>query len=244
METRRVDRARVAILVGGMVLAAVLLLVAPLVAIDESGSTAEMIDSVIADRDRFFASNLMYAGFAALVGLSGLGFMLLARARASVLMTVGGTLMVVGGIALAAALTTYATAVYVTTDSALGRAESIQISNIADDSVVVGIPWILGGPLALLGALLAGVALILARTTRLWIPVLWLVGLVVLVIPAGLNGVWGFLAAIPFAVALVAVALSVYGAVRPPRARPGVPGQEPRHADESSRPRTEPRGGV
>jgi hypothetical protein len=243
METTRVDRARVTILVGGMILAALLALVTPLVAIDEGGSTREFVDRVIADRDRFFVSNLMFAWFSALVGLSGLGFMLLARARASVLMTVGGTMMVIGGISLAAALTTYATAVYVTTDAALGRAESIRISNIADDTWAVAVPWILGGPVALLGAVLVGIALLLARTTRLWVPILWLVGLVVAFVPAGVVGFWGLVLDIPLAVALVAVALSVHRAVQP-RGRGTVPSQEPRHADEATRTRTEAAGGA
>lgn len=240
METTKVDRARVMLLVIAMTLAALALVLSALMSIGEAESGRALIEDVAADRGRFLASTLLAALFAAMLALSGIGFMLLARARAAVLMTVGGVLMLVGGIYLAAGIASYGMALHLISDPAFGIERAVRLDSIAGDSAVTYLPWVVGGPAAILGAVLVGIALLIARSVRLWVPILWLVGLVILVVTPGVSGFVGMLTVLPLAVALVAAALELPKAVQGgTRATVRVPAQAPRHADRAARAETE-----
>ncbi len=62
-DTSRADRSRVAIIAGAMVLAALLLLIAPLIALDDSAvdNGAALVELVAADRTAFYLGNILLA---------------------------------------------------------------------------------------------------------------------------------------------------------------------------------------
>jgi len=125
------------------------------------------------------------------------------RAKGAAWMTTGACMIALGGGSLAVAIWSYNTVGFLGTDAKVNRDGVVSLFDRANDSFVVGLPWIIGIG-GLIGMIVAAVGLIRARTVPLWEPILLIIGPVVAFV--GGDGILGAILSLPLVIALIALA--------------------------------------
>jgi hypothetical protein len=192
----------------------------------DADSGIESLTIIAADRGQFYATGLALAIGLAMLGLSSLAIMQVVRGRGGVLATVGGCLLLVGGISASAAIFMYTVVNHAMTDPAMDRQAMAALDTTASDSVQAGIPFMIGFPGLALGLLLCGVALLRSGAVPLYVSIPVLLSGPALMV--GGDG-WGFALSLSALLALTGVAVEL---VRPqprtvslPQGPAQVPGQ-------------------
>lgn len=209
----RTDTVRDAVHAGACVLSGVLVTIGFAVSrgIGE-GDGPDMIASVAADANRFYAGNLVAAVGLALIAAVGLAVLRLVRGRARVLATVGGVLVMVGAVAAAAGNVMFGAVVSVLAET-LDAPQAAAAEEALADSARTGITFIVGFPGTFLGLLLCAIALLVSRATPRWVPVALIAG-IALVLSVGQTDA-AVLGDVVLTAGLAGVGLSLWKAVRP-----------------------------
>jgi MFS family permease len=200
-------RFRRRLVVVGMIAAAVTVLVGHALNVPATLPTGSFLDRIQESPSAFLAGGLLQATSAFLLIPSAIGILALAPSRGSVWATVGAALTGLGAAATGAGLVMITTmmGMLARTDRELAG----RVYELAGSSSLGGLPFLLA-PAMLVGLLLLGIALLRAGTVHPAIPVVLMVGAVLAGLAPG-GGPVGALGHVPLAVALVALAVRLWG---------------------------------
>jgi hypothetical protein len=224
------DRAQRWLLAGTAALAPIILLLTiPFeVSTGDVDSGVESLAITADDRGQFYATGLALSIGLVMLGLSALAVMRVARSRGSVLATVGGCLLLVGGLAASAAIFMYTVVSHAMTDPAMDRAAMGALDATASESVQAGLPFMIGFSGIALGLLLCGLALLRSGAVPLYVSIPIAVAGPLSFFGGGSG--WAFALALSPLLAFIGVAVEV---ARQPRVvvLPDVPGQRAETAE-------------
>ena len=179
----RADAVRDWIHVGACVLSGALVFVGFL--LDPAGDAdtgAETIAVVAESTDRFYWANTITAFGLAMVAAVGLAVLRLVRGRGRVLGTIGGLLLVIGGLGAAAGIFMYGAVLSAMVESDVDHEVLAELQDHLGESSRPGLAFFLGFASLLLGLLVSAVAFLVSKASHVAVPVLLLLGAVGIVV--------------------------------------------------------------
>lgn len=189
----------------GMVGAPLCLAVGNLLGPSTAGSAVQQLRAVHAHLAPYVAASVLEAAGFALFGALGVGIAMLVRRRGSLLATIAALLTLLGGVVMGGAVLTTSLV-----QAALPVSDASVLAALQSNAAV---GTLFAFPLlAVVGGVLAVVALLIGRPVRIWVPILLLVGLVLSLVG---GGVLGAVLTIP---TIIAVAILAGALIRTPEA--------------------------
>lgn len=212
------DTVRDAIHAGTCVLAGVLVTVGFLLdpASDADGAS-EIVAAVSDDTGLFYWSNTVAAFGLAMVAAVGLAVMRLVRGRGRVPATIGGLLMMIGGVASGAGIFMYGAVLTGMVESGVETETLVDLQDHLGDSMRPGLAFLLGFAPMLLGMLFSAVALFLSQAVPRWVGPL--LGVAVVGIVALGDSTLSTLSDVLLTVALATIGLCLWRSTSGARAR-------------------------
>ena len=208
----RVPAVRRRLLAVSMIAAAGTVLVGHALNVPATLPTGTFLDRVQDNPSAFLAGGLLQAAAAFLLIPSAVGIMALVPSRGGVWATVGGALTGLGAAATGAGL------VMITTMMAMldrtDRGLAGRVYDLAGSSPIGGLPFLLA-PAMVVGLLLLGIALLRAGTVPKAIAIILMIGAALAGLAPG-GGPVGALGHLPLALALVALAVRLWGRTSSP----------------------------
>ncbi len=201
---RRTTVVRRTLLAGCLALAPLLITISSLFMPASSDSGAEEYNALLADRGSSLAGMVLFALGMSLLVPGSVGIAQLVRGRGSGLLTTGAAMVGIGGMAMAMGAWSYVTASFLLTAPGVSPETGRQVFDVAYDSAVIGIPWMIGMS-ALVGFLVVAAGLLRVRAIEAWKGALLVVAPFLVFLSPG-DGPLAVLANLPLLAALALVA--------------------------------------
>lgn len=173
----RTDAVRDGIQIGACLLSGVLITVGFLLdPAADSDTGTETVAAVADATERFYWANTTTAFGLAMVAAVGLAVLRLVRGRGRVLGTIGGMLLILGGISAGAAIFMYGAVLSAMVESDVDVPVLAELQDHLGDSMRPGLAFLLGFAPLLLGLILSAAALFVSKAAHVAVPVLLLLG--------------------------------------------------------------------